>query len=75
MEHYPERMGKIFVVGAPAVFKGLWEVLRLLLDSRTKAKVLAYKVLSLCMYVEIYLISVQGNLREWTYERNKAPKA
>lgn len=40
MEHYPERMGKILVVGAPSVFKGLWEVLRLLLDARTKAKVL-----------------------------------
>mmetsp|Transcript_6300 Transcript_6300/g.23222 ORF Transcript_6300/g.23222 Transcript_6300/m.23222 type:complete len:406 (-) Transcript_6300:2362-3579(-) len=39
MEHYPERMGKILVVGAPSVFKGLWEVLRLLLDARTKTKV------------------------------------
>merc|ERR1740129_50565 len=36
--HYPERLGKVFVVNSPLVFKAAWRLVLPLLDDRTKSK-------------------------------------
>ena len=38
-EHYPERLGRAYVVNAPFIFTAAWRVIEPLLDARTRAKV------------------------------------
>jgi hypothetical protein len=38
-DHYPERLGTFFVVDAPALFSGLWNVIENFIDPKTKAKI------------------------------------
>jgi hypothetical protein len=37
--HYPERLGRIFVINAPFVFTAAWRLIQPLLDERTKNKI------------------------------------
>ena len=37
--HYPERLGCAYILGAPRVFIALWNVVRVALDARTRSKV------------------------------------
>ncbi|BCS30004.1 SEC14 family lipid-binding protein [Aspergillus puulaauensis] len=37
--HYPETMGKVFVVGAPAFFKSIWDVISQWFDPVTRSKI------------------------------------
>ncbi|KAL5362443.1 CRAL-TRIO domain-containing protein [Aspergillus floccosus] len=37
--HYPETLGKVFVVGAPAFFKSLWDVISQWFDPVTRSKI------------------------------------
>ncbi|RHZ43423.1 SEC14 family lipid-binding protein [Aspergillus thermomutatus] len=37
--HYPETLGRVFVVGAPAFFKSVWEVVSQWFDPGTRAKI------------------------------------
>ena len=37
--HYPERLGRIFVINAPFVFTAAWRMVQPLLDERTKNKI------------------------------------
>lgn len=39
-KHYPERLGKFFVVGAPGVFNMLWRAIRGMVDPNTKEKIM-----------------------------------
>jgi CRAL/TRIO domain len=39
-KHYPERLGMFVIVGAPAIFKGLYNALQPFLDPVTKQKIL-----------------------------------
>jgi len=38
-DNYPERMGKMFVINAPALFAGVWLVVKNFVDVRTRSKV------------------------------------
>jgi CRAL/TRIO domain len=37
--HYPERLGTIFVINAPFVFTAAWRLIQPLLDERTRSKI------------------------------------
>lgn len=37
--HYPERLGKFFIVGAPAIFSTLWKAIYRFIDPITRAKI------------------------------------
>lgn len=37
--HYPERLGRVFVINAPWVFRGAWKMIYPLLDERTRCKI------------------------------------
>ncbi|RAH66311.1 CRAL-TRIO domain-containing protein [Aspergillus aculeatinus CBS 121060] len=37
--HYPETLGKVFVVGAPAFFKSVWEAISQWFDPETRSKI------------------------------------
>jgi hypothetical protein len=37
--HYPETMGKLFIINAPTLFKGVWTLVKPLLDENTVAKI------------------------------------
>ncbi|OJJ65643.1 hypothetical protein ASPBRDRAFT_212009 [Aspergillus brasiliensis CBS 101740] len=37
--HYPETLGRVFVVGAPAFFKSIWEVISQWFDPVTRSKI------------------------------------
>ncbi|XP_032241405.2 SEC14 cytosolic factor [Nematostella vectensis] len=42
-DHYPERMGKIFIVNTPWVFPVLWKIARVFLDPKTRSKCVVLK--------------------------------
>lgn len=51
-KHYPERMQKFWIVGAPAIFSVLWNAIIPFVDDVTRSKIVmlpcaAYVVLSL----------------------------
>jgi CRAL/TRIO domain len=39
-KHYPERLGMFVIIGAPVIFKGLYNALQPFLDPVTKQKIL-----------------------------------
>jgi hypothetical protein len=41
-KYYPERLGKLFMINAPWIFKSYWAVIKHFVDARTKAKVCVY---------------------------------
>jgi hypothetical protein len=38
-DNYPEHLNKMFIINAPTVFTGIWKLIRLFVDDRTKAKI------------------------------------
>jgi len=38
-KYYPELMGEMYVVNAPMLFYGVWSVIKLMIDDRTKQKI------------------------------------
>lgn len=38
-DYYPEMLGKMFIVNAPFLFKGVWAVVKIWLDKKTKSKI------------------------------------
>jgi len=38
-DHYPERLGRCYVVHSPAFFRGAWALVKPILDERTRAKI------------------------------------
>lgn len=43
-DHYPERLGHIFVIDAPTLFSGLFKTIRPLIDPKTAKKILFLKL-------------------------------
>ena len=41
-DYYPETMQKCFVVNAPFIFTGMWAVVKVFLDERTRSKIKIY---------------------------------
>mmetsp|Transcript_58966 Transcript_58966/g.138685 ORF Transcript_58966/g.138685 Transcript_58966/m.138685 type:complete len:282 (+) Transcript_58966:55-900(+) len=40
--HYPERLGRVFLINVPTVFSACWSMVKMWLDADTKAKVCLY---------------------------------
>lgn len=38
-DNYPEHLAKMYIINAPTLFVGLWKMIRLFIDDRTKAKI------------------------------------
>lgn len=41
-DYYPEILGKMFIVNAPFLFRGIWAVIKVWLDQKTKSKIEMY---------------------------------
>lgn len=55
-DYYPEILGKMFIVNAPFLFKGIWAIIKVWLDQKTKSKIDMYSDVPLKKiqkYVEI----------------------
>ena len=63
-DHYPEHLCKMYIINAPGVFSGIWRIIRVFLDDRTKAKISVvgadFKPLLLQQIEEKYLPSFAG---------------
>lgn len=38
-DHYPEHLAKLYIINAPMLFSGLWRIVRVFVDDRTKEKI------------------------------------
>lgn len=39
LEHYPELLGKLFIINAPMIFTGVWAIVKSWLDEKTRKKI------------------------------------
>ena len=39
LEHYPELLGKLFIINAPFIFTGVWAIVKSWLDEKTRKKI------------------------------------
>jgi hypothetical protein len=53
--YYPERLGKLYMINAPWIFKSYWAVIKHFVDARTKAKVSACVCVCVCIFLYSFI--------------------
>jgi len=68
--YYPERLGRVFVLNMPMLFRGAWNIIYPLLDERTRCKICiknANKLMLETISAEMLEKKYGGNHEEWAF--------